>query len=143
MSFAENLIQLRKFHDFSQEELAEMIGVSRQTMSKYETGESLPDIEKCKRLADAFGVTVDDLISYDKDKYDNLGLGVPPKGKHVFGMVKVGDKGQIVIPAKARKIFEINPGDNLIILGDEGHGIAIIKEKGLLNLLNGARRQED
>ncbi len=66
MSFAENLVELRKYHDFSQEELADMIGVSRQTLSKYETGESLPDIEKCKRLANVFGVTIDDLISYDK-----------------------------------------------------------------------------
>ena len=64
-----------------------------------------------------------------------MGLEVPPKGKHIFGMVKVGDKGQIVIPVKARKIFDINPGDNLILLGDEGQGIAIIKEKGLLELL--------
>ena len=45
-------------------------------------------------------------------------------------MVKVGEKGQIVIPAKARKLFDIEPGDNLIILGDEGQVIAIIKEKG-------------
>lgn len=141
MSFAENLIELRKYHNFSQEELAEMIGVSRQTMSKYETGESLPDIEKCKQLANTFGVTVDDLISYEKDD-DNLGLGVPPKGKHIFGMVKVGDKGQIVIPAKARKIFDIQPGDNLIVLGDEGQGIAIIKEKSLLSLLNNVRKNK-
>ena len=115
--FADNLTELRKLHHMSQDELAEQINVSRQTLSKYETGESLPDIEKCKKLADVFGVTVDDLISYDKEK--SLGLGVPPKGKHVFGMVKVGDKGQIVIPAKARKIFDIKPGDNLLVLGDE------------------------
>ena len=141
MSFAENLIELRKYHNFSQEELAEMIGVSRQTMSKYETGESLPDIAKCKQLANAFGVTVDDLISYEKDD-DNLGMGVPPKGKHIFGMVKVGEKGQIVIPAKARKIFDIQPGDNLIVLGDECQGIAIIKEKGFLSLLNNVRKNK-
>lgn len=141
MSFADNLIELRKYHDLSQEELAEKIGVSRQTLSKYETGESLPDIEKSKILADAFGISIDDLISYDKNKEDNLGLGVPPKGKHIFGMVKVGDKGQIVIPAKARKIFDINTGDNLIVLGDEGQGLAIIKEKGLLSLLNNARKK--
>ena len=141
MSFADNLIELRKYHDLSQEELAEKIGVSRQTLSKYETGASLPDIEKSKLLADAFGVSIDDLISYDKNKEDNLGLGVPPKGKHIFGMVKVGDKGQIVIPAKARKIFDINTGDNLIVLGDEGQGLAIIKEKGLLSLLNNARKK--
>lgn len=141
MSFADNLIELRKFHDFSQEELAEMIGVSRQTLSKYETGESLPDIERCKLLADVFGVSIDSLISYSKEDADSMGLGVPPKGKHIFGMVKVGDKGQIVIPAKARKIFDIQPGDNLIVLGDEGQGIAIIKEKGLLSLLNDARKR--
>lgn len=142
MSFAENLTELRKYHDYSQEELAEMIGVSRQTLSKYETGESLPDIEKCKLLADVFSVSMDDLISYKKDEEENLGLGVPPKGKHIFGMVKVGDKGQIVIPAKARKIFDIKPGDNLIILGDEGQGIAMIKEKGLLDLLGSARKKK-
>lgn len=142
MSFAENLVELRKYHDFSQEELADMIGVSRQTLSKYETGESLPDIEKCKRLANVFGVTIDDLISYDKKNEDNLGLGVPPKGKHIFGMVKVGDKGQIVIPAKARQIFDINPGDSIIVLGDEKQGIALIKEKGILEMLNSTMKMK-
>ena len=136
--FAENLIELRKLNNLSQEELAEKLGVTRQTISKYETGESLPDIEKCALLADIFEVSVDDMINYDKK--ENMGLNIAPKGKHIFGMVKVGDKGQIVIPAKARKIFNINPGDNLIVLGDEGQGIAIIKEKGLLDLLNGAKK---
>ena len=138
--FQDNLISLRKIHGYSQDELAEKIGVSRQTLSKYETGESYPDIEKCKLLADIFGTTLDDLVSYDKNDSENYGLDVPPKGKHIFGMVKVGDKGQIVIPAKARKIFDINPGDNRLVLGDEGQGIAIIKEKGLLDLLRAGRR---
>lgn len=139
--FKDNLISLRKNLNLSQDELAEKIGVSRQTLSKYETGESLPDIEKCRLLAEVFGVSMDDLTNYDKEDTDNLGLGVPPKGKHIFGIVKVGDKGQIVIPSKARKIFGINPGDNLIVLGDEGQGIAIIKEKGLLDLLNAGRHK--
>ena len=138
--FKDNLVELRKYHDLSQEELADMIGVSRQTLSKYETGESLPDIEKCKLIADAFGVSIDDLLNYDKKNEEDLGLGVPPRGKHIFGMVKVGDKGQIVLPAKARKIFDINPGDNVLILGDEGQGLAIIKEKGLLDLLRNAQK---
>lgn len=135
--FSKNLTELRKLHNMSQEDLAEKIGVSRQTLSKYETGESLPDIEKCRLLADVFGVSIDDLISYSRD--NSMGLNVPPKGKHIFGMVKVGDKGQIVIPAKARKVFDIKPGDNLIVLGDEGQGIAIIKEKGLLDLIQTAK----
>ena len=140
MGFAENLTGLRKLNNYSQEDLAERIGVSRQTLSKYETGESLPDIEKCRLLADVFSVTVDDLISYEKNDEENMGYGIPPKGKHIFGMVRVGEKGQIVIPAKARKIFDIGPGDNLIVLGEEGQGIALIKEKSLLGLINRAKR---
>ena len=137
--FAENLIQLRKLNHMSQDELADQIGVSRQTLSKYETGESLPDIEKCKALADVFGITVDDLISYEKT--DGMGLMVPPRGKHIFGMVRVGEKGQIVIPAKARKIFDFKPGDNLVVLGDEGQGIALLKEENLLQMLSMARSE--
>lgn len=80
---------------------------------------------------------MDDLVNYDKD--ENLGVGVPPKGKYMFGMVKVGDKGQIVIPVKARKIFDIKPGDNLVILGDEESGIAILKEVDLLAMMQPAK----
>ena len=138
--FAENLVALRKVHAMSQEELAERIGVSRQTLSKYETGESLPDIEKCKALADVFGITVDDLICYEKSA--GMGLGIPPKGKHVFGLVRVGEKGQIVIPAKARTVFHIKPGDNLIVIGDESQGIALIREENLLELLHLAGSKE-
>ena len=66
--FKDNLVELRKIHDLSQEELADKIGVSRQTLSKYETGESLPDIEKCKLLADVFGVSIDDLRPEQEDR---------------------------------------------------------------------------
>lgn len=134
--FKDNLISLRKMNHMSQEELADRLHVSRQTLSKYETGESLPDIEKCKAIADVFDVSMDDLVNYEQTDY---GLDVPPKGKHMFGMVKVGDKGQIVIPAKARKLFQINPGDNLIVLGDEMQGIAMLKEENFLAMVNAFR----
>ncbi len=136
--FADNLVALRKLHNLSQEELAERIHVARQTLSKYETGESLPDIDKCQLLAKVFDVSIDELVNHEAE--DDLGFGVPPRGKHVFGLVRVGEKGQIVIPAKARKIFDIQPGDNLIILGDESQGLALLKEKGLLDLLNRAKK---
>jgi len=130
--FHENLIQLRKINHLSQEQLAEKLQVSRQTLSKWETGESLPDIEKSRMLAEIFGVTLDDLVNYENAAN---GYGVPPKGKHAFGMVTVGEKGQIVIPAKARKVFQINPGDQLLVLGDEEQGIAIMKEQDFLDQL--------
>ena len=48
------------------------------------------------------------------------------EGKYIFGVVKVGDKGQIVIPKEARTIYGIKPGDTLMMLGDQ-KGIAMIK----------------
>ncbi len=54
-----------------------------------------------------------------------------PKGKHIFGTVKVGERGQIVIPKEAREIFHIQPGDQLMLLGDEESGLAIITEEHL------------
>lgn len=50
------------------------------------------------------------------------------KGKYIFGVVKVGERGQIVIPAEARKVFDIKAGDALLILGDTNKGgMAIVK----------------
>lgn len=50
-----------------------------------------------------------------------------PKGKHIFGTVKVGERGQIVIPKEAREVFNIQPGDTLLVLGDEEKGLAVTK----------------
>ena len=124
--FGDNLVQLRKLNSLSQEDLAEKLRISRQTVSKWESGESLPDIEKCRILADLFEVSLDDLVSYEPGS--DYGLGMPPKGKHIFGVVTVGEKGQIVLPAKARKIFGIEAGDRLLVLGDESQGLAVMKE---------------
>ncbi len=132
--FSDNLVQMRKILQMTQEDIAEKVGVTRQSVAKWEAGESVPDLDKCKQLADIFGVSLDDLANYEPD--ENLGLAVPPKGKHLFGLVTVGDKGQIVIPAKARKMFDISPGDQLVVLGDEGQGIAVVKAEDFLSLAN-------
>ncbi len=58
-------------------------------------------------------------------------------GKYIFGVVKVGDKGQIVIPKDARQIYGIKPGDALIMLGDE-RGIALLKTEILQNAIDQA-----
>ena len=49
------------------------------------------------------------------------------KGKYLFGICKVGEKGQIVIPKEARKVFDIKPGDSLVLLGDLKKGMALVK----------------
>lgn len=47
-------------------------------------------------------------------------------GKYIFGVVKVGDKGQVVIPRDARKLYDIKPGDALLVLGDQ-KGMVLLK----------------
>ncbi len=49
------------------------------------------------------------------------------KDKYIFGVCKVGEKGQIVIPKEARKVFNITPGDSLLLLGDIKKGLALVK----------------
>ena len=83
-------------------------------------------------------MSLDDLANFEPDK--NLNVSVPPKGKHLFGVVTIGEKGQIVIPAKARKIFDISAGDRMLVLGDEGQGIAIVKADSFLPLAGLAKK---
>ena len=58
-------------------------------------------------------------------------------GKYIFGVVKVGDKGQIVIPKDARKLYGMNPGDALLVLGDK-KGIALLKTEIFQNVIDQA-----
>lgn len=130
--FKENLVFLRKLHKMTQEDVADKVGVSRQALAKWESGETMPDLEKSRLLAQIFDVSLDDLASYEPS--ENFGLNLPPKGKHLFGVVTVGDKGQLVIPAKARKLFGIQPGDRIVVLGDEQQGIALMKADGFFEM---------
>ena len=135
--FRENLVHLRKMRNMTQEDIAEKLGVTRQSVAKWEAGETVPDIDKCRILAEVFGVSLDDLVNYEPD--ENFGMKLPPKGKYLFGMVTVGDKGQIVIPAKARKLFDISAGDQLVVLGDETQGLALLKSEQFLALTDAVR----
>ncbi len=117
-----NLKLLRKQYGYTQEQIAEKLGVSRQTIAKWERGECLPDIENVIALADIYEVTIDSLVR-------NMAADSNKGGekKHMFGVTRVNDKGQITLPKKCREVFDIKPGDTLLVLGDEDRGIAIVK----------------
>ena len=68
MSFNNRLYQLRKQKGFSQEELANRLNVSRQTVSKWEVGDSTPDMEKLIAISDLFDVSLDVLVMGKEDK---------------------------------------------------------------------------
>lgn len=65
-----------------------------------------------------------------------------PKGKYAW-TATVGEKGQIVIPKQARDIFDIKPGDTLLILGDEERGIAIPPKGAFAELFGVAFKEKD
>ncbi len=67
MSLGTHLFYARKNKGLSQEIVAEKLGVSRQTISKWETDETLPDIQQSKRLAVIYNLTLDELIDFDID----------------------------------------------------------------------------
>ena len=123
---------LQKMNKYSQEDVAARLHVSRQAIAKWENGETTPDINHCAALATLYNVTIDELICH---KESVSGLPIPPKGKHFFGNVTLNEKGQIVIPKKARQIFDLKPGDELSLLGDENQGLALLKTEDMLKLL--------
>ena len=120
----DNLIMLRKINGYSQEQIAEKIGISRQAYAKWENGMTIPDIEKAALLARVYGITLDSLTK--TENVDGVGMLPPaPQGKNIWGVVTLGDRGQIVIPKAVRDHLEMSCGDRLIVASDEV-GIALI-----------------
>lgn len=124
LRICDNLRVLRAKERYSMEDIAEIIGVSRQSVAKWESGESLPDIEKCAKLAKLYKVSLDELVNSSPEE---LKLeDDEEKGKFVFGVLELTD-GKITIPEKAKKIFDIEEGDALMLLGDRKKGMALVK----------------
>ena len=144
--FSDNLLYLRNLKGLSQEQIAEAVGISRQSYSKWEQGDTFPDIDKCDKLAKFYGVTIDSLIHSD-EKIGKTKIAPAPIGKHLWGTVTMGSKGQIVIPKNARDTFDMKEGDRLVVLGDESQGIALIKseifEKQMQEMLERSQRSAE
>lgn len=120
----DNLVMLRNIHGFSQEQIAEKIDISRQAYAKWESGATIPDIEKCSRLAKVYGVSLDSLVK--TEVLDGIGMLPPaPAGKNIWGSVTLNDRGQVVIPKEARERLGLVSGTRLIVLTDE-NGIALV-----------------
>lgn len=67
MKFSDNLRNLRREKEYSQEYLAERLGVTRRTISKWENGTAMPDLKKLTEIAELFGTTMDKLLGTAKD----------------------------------------------------------------------------
>lgn len=92
MNFSEKLYELRKKEGFSQEELAEKVNVSRQTVSKWEMGQSTPEMEKLIILSDIFNISIDELVGKEinNDIENKNDINIKPKKNHTFIKVLIG-----------------------------------------------------
>lgn len=121
----DNLVLLRNLHAFSQEEVAARIGISRQAYAKWESGATVPDIEKSRCLAELYGVSIDSLVK--TEKAEGIGIVPPgPSGKNIWGSVVINERGQIVIPKPARERLGLSVGQRLIVLTDDEEGMALV-----------------
>ena len=121
----DNLIMLRNIHNYTQEEIAEKIDISRQAYAKWESGVTIPDVEKCNLLADIYGVTLDSLMNSENNNKEMRNT-LTPKGKNIWGSVTINERGQITIPKETRGKFNLVDGTRIIVLSDE-EGIALIR----------------
>ena len=100
----------------------------------------------CDRLAQLYGVSLDDLLHYEQKPG---GVPPPPRGTHVFGVVQMGERGQIVVPKRARELFNLSRGDTLVVLGDTNpgtSGIALVPAQfitGLFELASQIQQDAD
>lgn len=114
-----NLIMLRDQHKYSQEKVAEMLGVSRQTYSRWEKGSALPDIGQCVRLAALYNVSMDALV--EAVTVEGIGSLPPPeKGKRCWGTTIVASEDSVPVPKEAMDALGFSPGRKLVVLSGEG-----------------------
>ena len=129
---AVNIRFLRRSENLSQEEFAERFGVSRQSVAKWESGESTPDLQKCREIAEHYDLSIDTLVSVPLD-----GPGVnenTTEGKYIFGMVKMDQDGRVSLPEYAREVFGLKPGDHLMVMGYTAKGGIALAKISLGNL---------
>ncbi len=124
------LKNLRKANHISQEYLSSELNVSRQTIAKWEKGESVPDIYSLQKLCQIYNVSIDEVLNSDKvdAKY------AKPLDKFCFGYVTVDEKGKITLPSVALNTFKLKEGSKLILFGDLKQGLALVDPLSLEQL---------
>ncbi len=140
------LRQIRMMKKMTQEDLAEKMNVSRQSIAKWESGESVPDIVRCGELARILELDIQDILELFDPSAARQTPGRSPHqhNKFVFGVSKIRS-GSILLPLDALKAFRLQEGDELIVLGDLNQGLALIPKKEfdqLTEIIQGFTPQE-
>jgi DNA-binding XRE family transcriptional regulator len=125
LCITDNLIFMRHKHGYTMEALAEIISVSRQTVAKWESGESYPDIMNCMKLATLYKITLDELVykPLKEAQMNEYSSG----GNKICGVLDVAENGAVYLPEVLLEMFDMKVGDKVLLLADRREGIAIVK----------------
>lgn len=122
---AENLRIMRQKYGYTLEALAEIIAVSRQTVAKWEAGDSHPDIVNCIKLASLYKISLDELVN--KPLLAVQKNDFAPEGDKICGVLDISDEGKVTLPKPVLDMFDIKYGDKVLLLADKRQGMALVK----------------
>ena len=125
LCITDNLILMRHKHGYTMEALAEIISVSRQTIAKWESGESYPDITNCMKLASLYKITLDELVY--KPLREAQAEEFATDGNKICGVLDIGEDNSITLPEPLMEMFDLQAGGKVLLLADRREGIAIVK----------------
>lgn len=131
MNFSENLYTLRKNMKISQEQLAELVDVSRQSVSKWEVGESYPTVENIFKLCNVFNCKISDLINENLTDFDLLSDDIKNTEKlyeRFLGYADTYDEGRPKLPSKAIELLKIYLDKDIDTIVDIGCGTGLFTE---------------
>ena len=122
MKFSEKLIILRKNKKWSQEDLGNKLGVARQTVSKWELGETTPEMDKLLKMSEIFEITLDELMKEEDTNIESENINKPSNSKAKFikylGVFLIIVLTIIIIKTiivlVSAKVFEFNPNSQFI-----------------------------
>lgn len=125
LHIAENLRIMRQKYGYTLEALAEIIAVSRQTVAKWEAGDSHPDIVNCIKLANLYKMSLDELVNKPLMAVQKNDF-IPENGK-ICGVLDISEESTIKLPESVLELFDMKCGDKVLLLADKTQGLALVK----------------
>ena len=125
LCIADNLKLLRYKNDYTLEALAEIISVSRQSVAKWEAGDSVPDIINCVKLASLYKITLDELVN--RPLNDAVNGVFSEDGSRICGVLEISQENTLRIPDSVMELFQLQPGGKVLLLADRKQGMALVK----------------
>ena len=122
---ADNLKILRYKNGYTLEAIAEIISVSRQSVAKWEAGDSIPDIINCVKLASLYKISLDELVNRPLQSVFDNDFAI--EDGRICGVLEVSPERMIQIPVSVMEMFDIRCGGKVLLLADKKQGIALVK----------------